>query len=146
VAAYPGHTPTSFDSTALGCKRIVFDPGYVEALNGDNIELEWDPIAEIVSDGIVTKSGMSSIDSSRPIQSTKKISGKKYDVDIICYATGFDVEGSYKLNVQGINGQTMQEYFASEGGPTAYMGTMAPGFPNWATIFGPNMTTGEFWK
>ncbi|QRW01268.1 flavin-containing monooxygenase/FMO family protein [Ceratobasidium sp. AG-Ba] len=109
----------------IGCKRIVFDPGYVEALNQENVEIEFDPITEIVSDGIVTKSG------------------KKYDVDIICYATGFDVEGSYRLNVKGINGQSMQEYFESEGGASGYMGTTAPGFPNWITLFGPNLASGH---
>ncbi|KAG8725511.1 hypothetical protein FRC09_013750 [Ceratobasidium sp. 395] len=109
----------------IGCKRIVIDPGYVEALNRENVELEWDHIVEIVSDGVITKSG------------------KKYEVDIICYATGFDVEGSYKLNVQGVNGQTMQEYFKSEGGPSGYMGTTAPGFPNWITLFGPNLASGH---
>lgn len=30
----------------------------------------------------------------------------------------------------------MQEYFASQGGPTAYLGSCMPGFPNLFTLLG----------
>ncbi|KAG8736808.1 hypothetical protein FRC10_008939 [Ceratobasidium sp. 414] len=109
----------------LGCKRIVIDPGYLESLQRSNVELEFDTIAEITETGIVTKTG------------------KNYDLDIICYATGFDVEGSSSISVTGVGGKTMAEYFKEEGGPTAYMGTTAPGFPNWFSLLGPNTATGR---
>ena len=35
-----------------------------------------------------------------------------------------------------MKGQTIQEYFASQGGPTAYLGTSVPGFPNFHMIGG----------
>jgi hypothetical protein len=41
----------------FGCKRLVLDPGYLESLHRPNVDMEWDPIARIVSDGIETKSG-----------------------------------------------------------------------------------------
>ncbi|QRV78322.1 flavin-containing monooxygenase/FMO family protein [Ceratobasidium sp. AG-Ba] len=109
----------------MGCRRIVFDPGYLSSLNLPNVELEWGPISEIVSDGIITKSG------------------KKIDVDVICFATGFEIENSLTLNITGVNNQTLAEYYKKEGGPTGYMGTTIPGFPNWVTIFGPNTATGH---
>jgi len=109
----------------MGCKRIVIDPDYLESLQRSNIDLEWDPITEITESGITTKSG------------------KTYEFDIICYATGFDVEGSSSIVVKGINGLSMFDYFNQEGGPTAYMGTTTPGFPNWFSLLGPNTATGH---
>ncbi|KAG9088340.1 hypothetical protein FRC06_002084 [Ceratobasidium sp. 370] len=109
----------------LGCKRIVFDPGYLSSLHRPNVDLEWDSITEITPEGILTKSG------------------KTTPFDVICYATGFDIENSLTLNVTGANGQTLEEYYKREGGPTGYMGTTIPGFPNWVTVFGPNTATGH---
>ncbi|KAG8689841.1 hypothetical protein FRC09_012238 [Ceratobasidium sp. 395] len=109
----------------LGCKRVVVDPGYLTSLNKPNVELEFDTITEVTETGITTKTG------------------KNYDFDIICYATGFDVEGSSSINVTGTGGKTMADYFKEQGGPTAYMGTTMPGFPNWFSLLGPNTATGH---
>ncbi|CEL62234.1 putative monooxygenase Rv0892/MT0916 OS=Mycobacterium tuberculosis GN=Rv0892 PE=3 SV=1 [Rhizoctonia solani AG-1 IB] len=109
----------------FGCKRLVLDPGYLESLHRPNVDMEWDPIARIVSDGIETKSG------------------HKHQFDVIAFATGFDITSSVALDVTGINGQRLQEYYNREGGPTGYMGTTIPGFPNWFTILGPNTVTGH---
>ena len=38
--------------------------------------------------------------------------------------------------VRGKGGVTLQEYFNSQGGPTAYLGTTVPGFPNFFMILG----------
>ncbi|KAG9118937.1 hypothetical protein FRC07_006284 [Ceratobasidium sp. 392] len=105
----------------MGCKPNIIDPGYLAALQRPNIQLEWDSIKEVTESGIITNSG------------------KKYDLDVICYATGFDIEGSRILDVTGVNGQLMRDYYKEEGGPTAYMGTTTPGFPNWFTLLGPNI-------
>ncbi|KAB5590553.1 4-hydroxyacetophenone monooxygenase [Ceratobasidium theobromae] len=109
----------------IGCKRIIFDPDYLQSLQRSNVDLEWDSIERITENGILTKTG------------------KFYDVDIICYATGFDVERSFTIDVTGRDGQTLANYYKEQGAPTAYMGTTTPGFPNWFTIFGPNTTTGH---
>ncbi|CCO33438.1 putative monooxygenase Mb0916 [Rhizoctonia solani AG-1 IB] len=109
----------------IGCKRVILDPGYLESLHRPNVDMEWDPIARIVSDGIETKSG------------------HKHQFDVIAFATGFDITSSVALDVTGINGQRLQEYYNREGGPTGYMGTTIPGFPNWFTILGPNTVTGH---
>ncbi|CAE6508465.1 unnamed protein product [Rhizoctonia solani] len=109
----------------FGCKRLVLDSGYLESLHRSNVELEWDPITKIVPDGIETKSG------------------HKHQFDVIAFATGFDIARSLALDVTGINGQRLQEYYDKEGGPTGYMGTTVPGFPNWFTILGPNTVTGH---
>ncbi|KAJ1308247.1 hypothetical protein OPQ81_003962 [Rhizoctonia solani] len=109
----------------FGCKRLVVDSGYLRSLHRPNVELEWDTITKIVPDGIETKSG------------------QKYQCDVIAFATGFDIARSLALDVTGINGQRLQEYYDREGGPTGYMGTTIPGFPNWFTMLGPNTVTGH---
>ncbi|CAE6456439.1 unnamed protein product [Rhizoctonia solani] len=109
----------------MGCKRIIYDPGYLESLQRPNVDLEWDTITGITEYGITTKSG------------------KHYEFDIICFATGFDIENSSDVNVKGIGGKPIGDYFKEQGGPTAYMGTTVPGFPNFFTLLGPNTATGH---
>lgn len=40
------------------------------------------------------------------------------------------------MNVRGTTSQSVQEYYESHGGPTAYLGTAIPGFPNLFTLAG----------
>ena len=42
---------------AIGCRRILFDVGYLAALHRPNITLRSNDIEAIVEDGIVTKAG-----------------------------------------------------------------------------------------
>ena len=129
----------------MGCKRIVVDPDYLKSLQRPNLDLEWDPIVEITETGIIVKSGMSLfLILYQPYRFIIYYTGKTYDFDIICYATGFDVAGSSSIDVRGIGGKSLLNYYKEEGGPTAYMGTTTPGFPNWFTLLGPNTVTGEF--
>ncbi|CAE6384403.1 unnamed protein product [Rhizoctonia solani] len=109
----------------VGCKRVVWDPGYLKSLHRPNVEMEWDPIAKILPDGIET------------------VSGHKHQFDVIAFATGFDIAQSLVFDVTGTNGQRLQEYYDREGGPTGYLGTTIPGFPNWFTVLGPNTVTGH---
>ncbi|KAF8759819.1 L-lysine 6-monooxygenase (NADPH-requiring) [Rhizoctonia solani] len=93
----------------VGCKRVVWDPGYLKSLHRPNVEMEWDPIAKILPDGIET------------------VSGHKHQFDVIAFATGFDIAQSLVFDLTGTNGQRLQEYYDREGGPTGYLGTTIPG-------------------
>ncbi|GLB40268.1 putative flavin-binding monooxygenase-like [Lyophyllum shimeji] len=123
------HSPKEYHdklipSYALGCKRVLFDTDYLPTLHRDNVELNWAGIASIVEDGIITKQG------------------EHLRFDTIILATGYAAD-RYPLVVEGKGGETIQEYFASQGGPTAYLGTCVPGFPNFYLIGGPNTATGH---
>ncbi|KAL0947913.1 hypothetical protein HGRIS_010547 [Hohenbuehelia grisea] len=107
----------------LGCKRILFDTDYLDALHRDNLGLNWDGIEEITADGIVTKTG------------------HKIPLDVLILATGFDTD-SFPVSIQGTR-NSIQEYFDTHGAPRAYLGTTVPGFPNFFTIGGPNTATGH---
>jgi hypothetical protein len=108
----------------MGCKRILYDPGYLDSLHRPNVNLNWDGISEITENGIRTAKG------------------EDMPFDVVIYATGFTTD-EYPLSVRGINGQTTDDYFTSKGGPQAYIGTTVPGFPNFYWLSGPNTATGH---
>jgi len=105
----------------FGTRRVPMERGYYEAFNQDNVELvslEDTPIKEIDETGILT-------------------TARKYEFDIIVYATGFDaIIGSYeKLNVVGRDGLRLMEKWKA--GPRTAFGIAVPGFPNLFTLAGP---------
>ncbi|EGO21875.1 putative monooxygenase [Serpula lacrymans var. lacrymans S7.9] len=102
-----------------GCKRSVADSGYLSSFHRKNVTLNFDGISEIYEDGIITKTG------------------EKVSLDVIVFATGF-IADRFPLHVKGMHDQTIQSYYQSQQGPTAYRGTMIPGFPNLYVLAGPN--------
>ncbi|KAJ7334902.1 hypothetical protein DFH08DRAFT_785005 [Mycena albidolilacea] len=109
---------------SLGCKRMIFDTNFLGALHRPNLKLNWDGIQSICEDGIITKKG------------------EKLTFDVLIFATGFTAD-RYPLTVVGDKGKTVQDYYDSQGGPKAYLGTTVPGFQNLFLIAGPNTTTGH---
>jgi len=106
-----------------GCKRIIVDQGYLAALHRPNVTVNWEAINAIVEDGIQMKTG------------------EIIPLDIIIFGTGYSVEPT-SLRVRGRK-QTLHEYFSSKGGPTAYLGSCFPGFPNAFVVLGPNVASGH---
>ncbi|KAF8077841.1 hypothetical protein FPV67DRAFT_1463188 [Lyophyllum atratum] len=111
-------------SYAPGCKRIIVDPGYLEALHRPNVTVSWDAIKGVVEDGIELKSG------------------KIIPLDVIVFGTGYSME-PVNLRVRGSRKTTIHDYFAAQEGATAYLGTCMPGFPNCFTLLGPNVASGH---
>ncbi|KAL4264575.1 L-ornithine N(5)-monooxygenase [Pleurotus pulmonarius] len=107
-----------------GCKRIIVDPGYLDAIRQPNVTLNWDGIDRIVEEGIKTKTG------------------EIIELDAIIFGTGY-VIGMGTMDLVGRDGRTLEGYYAEHGGPTAYLGTCIPGFPNAFTLLGPNTATGH---
>ncbi|OCH87249.1 FAD/NAD-binding domain-containing protein [Obba rivulosa] len=106
----------------MGCKRLVLDTGYLTAMHRENLELNWDGIAEVTETGIRTRKGES------------------LPFDVIIFSTGYEADG-YPIPVWGRAGQTVQEYFNAHGGPTAYHAMSIHGFPNFYLLGGPNSGT-----
>ncbi|KAK3630899.1 hypothetical protein LTR56_017172 [Elasticomyces elasticus] len=105
----------------LGCKRKVADPGYLDALNWDNVELLPEGIQKITNTGIVSSSG-------------------RFDkYDLIVTATGFKVsEFLNPMEIVGADGNTLEQQWKESRGAQAYLGTFVHNFPNLAILFGPN--------
>ncbi|KAH8833073.1 hypothetical protein DL96DRAFT_705710 [Flagelloscypha sp. PMI_526] len=108
----------------MGCKRVIFDSGYLDCLHQSNINICWDHIKEIVPEGILTKAG------------------ETHPLDVLIYGTGYAAD-RYPLRVVGSSGLTIQEYYDTQKGPTAYLGLSIPNFPNFFMLSGPNANTGH---
>uniref|UniRef100_A0A0W0FLE3 Protein kinase domain-containing protein n=1 Tax=Moniliophthora roreri TaxID=221103 RepID=A0A0W0FLE3_MONRR len=108
---------------SVGCKRIIIDPDYLKSLHRPNVEVTWSPIDCVAPDGL------------------KLRSGEVVPLDVIIFGTGYSVESN--LNIEGINGVTLRDYFVAKGGATAYLGSAIPGFPNMFILVGPNVATGH---
>jgi cation diffusion facilitator CzcD-associated flavoprotein CzcO len=106
---------------ALGCKRRIFDPDYLDSLGQRNVELLNHGIDKITEDGIVSSGG--DVD----------------QFDIIVLATGFQVaQFLTPMNIIGAHGTSLQSQWDESRGAQAYLGTYVHNFPNLAIIFGPN--------
>jgi 4-hydroxyacetophenone monooxygenase len=65
--------------------------------------------------------------------------GTEHELDVLVYATGFRAnECLWPMAVRGRDGQAIEALWAADG-PRAYLGTVAPGFPNLFMVYGPNM-------
>jgi cation diffusion facilitator CzcD-associated flavoprotein CzcO len=108
----------------LGCKRVLLTNDYYPALAQRNVAVLKDGIREVREHSIVTGSG-----EERP-------------VDVIIYATGFDVEHAYgPIELRGRGGCSFAQ--ALEQGAGAYKGATVAGFPNFFMITGPNTLLGH---
>ena len=108
----------------LGCKRVTMSNSYYPALQQPNVEVVTDRIAGIRPNAIVTADG------------------RERDVDVIVWATGFNVHDHAAFGrVHGRGGLTLAEHW--HGGPNAYLGSMVENFPNLFLLLGPNSGTGH---
>jgi cation diffusion facilitator CzcD-associated flavoprotein CzcO len=108
----------------LGCKRVLISDDYYPALQRPNVILETGDIARLTGAGVTTADG------------------RVHDLDVIVYATGFDVTGSFaRMNHVGRNGQRLAEAWSD--GMGAYQGITVAGFPNYFMLLGPNTGLGH---
>lgn len=104
----------------LGCKRRVFDPGYLDSLHRTNVELTTEKIVEFTETGLRT-------------------TDRDIDVDAIILSTGFKVQEFLSpIEVVGRSGKTLNEHWKDTRGAQAYKATFVHGFPNFGIVFGPN--------
>ena len=108
---------------AIGCKRILVSDDYFAALNRDNVDVVTDGIRSLEEDGILTSNGT------------------LHRVDVIIFATGFDIDRHIRsIPVTGIRGQTLEQQWSA--GAEAYNGACVAGFPNYFLATGPNTGVG----
>ena len=101
-------------------RRPVVDNRWYQTLTRDNVELVTSGIERITKDGIETADG------------------KHHEVDLIVFATGFEVDQFlWPADYYGKGGVRLRDYWAPES-PRAYLGMMVPHFPNFFMLYGPN--------
>jgi 4-hydroxyacetophenone monooxygenase len=115
----PNHPPWSARPVAVDADDCVLD-----ALLRDNVTLVTRGIRRINGTGIEANDGT------------------QHDVDIIVYATGFRAaDFLYPMTITGRGGQTIEDLWSADGA-RAYLGCMAPAFPNLWMLYGPNTNGG----
>lgn len=104
----------------IGCKRRIFDPGYLKSLHEENLELTDSPATEIIPEGVRLKDG------------------RIVEADIIVACNGFKTNDFlFPMEVVGVGNETIQQHWAKiGGGPEAYNCTAMSGFPNFFTLQG----------
>ena len=109
----------------VGCKRLVMAQGFYEALQRPNVDVVTEKISAIDARGILTADGT------------------HHALDVIVYATGFDVHAPYgTTRVIGKGGMALSE--AWKDGASAYKQVMMASFPNWFMLGGPGSPIGNF--
>jgi cation diffusion facilitator CzcD-associated flavoprotein CzcO len=117
-------------SYPLGCKRTVISDDFYPALQLPHVSLETGAIVRVERGAVVVAGG-----GGREV---------RHALDVLVLATGFDVVASIdSLAVTGRAGVTMREAWAARGGPEAYRGVLAHGFPNLFMMMGPNTGLGH---
>ena len=111
----------------FGTQRLPLETRYFETYNRDNVhllDLSETPIERVTARGIQTRR-------------------EHIDLDLIVYATGFDViTGAWdRMDVRGAGGVSLREKWRD--GPSTYLGLMTHGFPNLLMVAGPQSVSGS---
>ncbi|MFT4582114.1 MAG: 4-hydroxyacetophenone monooxygenase [Gammaproteobacteria bacterium] len=106
-------------------KRMLMDNGWYRMLRNERVELVDNPVTKIEANRLITQDGSA------------------YDADVLLLATGFDVlRFITTFNVTGRSGRTLREAWDDDNA-SAYLGTVVPDFPNFFTLYGPNLQPGH---
>jgi len=106
-------------------KRMLMDNGWYRMLRNPKVELVDDSIIKIDGDKVITADGT------------------EREADVLVLATGFDVLRVINTyETVGRGGVTLREAWEDDNAQ-AYMGTVVPGFPNYFTLYGPNLQPGH---
>lgn len=106
-------------------QRILIDNGWFSTLRRPNVELVTDAIRRIEPTGIRTADGT------------------LHEVDVIVYATGFDVTNlAARIDFRGVGGVRLADDWADEN-PRALLGMTVPRLPNLFVMYGSNTNIGH---
>ena len=106
-------------------KRILLDNGWFRTLKRDNVTLMTDGVVEVKPNALVSSDG------------------SEHDVDVVIWATGFDVVHFVaSMEVRGVGGTSLKEAWHDDD-PRTYLGVSTPGFPNFFLLGGPHSFPGS---
>ena len=106
-------------------KRMLMDNGWYRMLRKPNVQLVTDSVHGIEGNHLITEGG------------------SEFEADTLIVATGFDVlRFITTFEAVGRSGRTLREVWEDDNAK-AYMGTTIPDFPNFFTLYGPNLQPGH---
>lgn len=112
----------------FGCKRVVINGKFYDAMQQPNARLVTDAIQRVETNGILTRDA----------------SGKEtlHELDLIVMATGFDPTAYMRpMRFTGRHGLTIEQAWQEK--ISAYCSMCIPGFPNFFLMLGPNSPIGN---
>ncbi len=108
----------------VGCKRIIVNSTFYDAIQKPNAHLVTEGIDHIEPRGVVTKDG------------------KLHELDILVLSTGFHPFNFMRpMDLRGVNGDIEQTWAKKV---QAYRSIFIPGYPNFFLMLGPNTPIGNF--
>ena len=106
-------------------KRMLLDNGWFRAISKEHVTVDTDRVQNVTDAEIQTTAGT------------------KYRVDVIVWATGFDVVRFLSpIEVVGRAGTRLHDVWDGDDA-RAYLGTAMPMFPNFFVLYGPNTQFGH---
>lgn len=106
-------------------KRMLMDNGWYRMLRNPKVELVDSAIERIEGNRVITRDGAS------------------HAGDVLLIATGFNVlQFLSTYDLVGRSGRNLRDVWGDEDA-SAYLGTVVPDFPNFFTLYGPNLQPGH---
>ena len=106
-------------------KRMLMDNGWYRMLRNPKVELVTERVTKIEPNALVAADG------------------SRYEADVLVLATGFDVlRFITTFDAVGREGRSLREVWEDDNAK-AYIGTVIPEFPNFFTLYGPNLQPGH---
>ncbi|KAI8381112.1 putative flavin-binding monooxygenase [Radiomyces spectabilis] len=121
----PDLVPKLIPDYPVGCKRITLSEDYLEAVSQSHVTVNRSAITKVEGRTITTADG------------------KETEIDILCLATGFNVQGFLgNLQVFGRNSQSLNKLW-DENYPDTFKSVTIHGFPNFFMLLGPAAALGH---
>ena len=106
-------------------KRMLMDNGWYRMLRNPKVELVTERVTKVEPDALIAADG------------------SRHEADILVLATGFDVlRFITTFEAVGRSGRSLREVWDDDNAK-AYIGTVIPDFPNFFTLYGPNLQPGH---
>ncbi len=109
----------------VGCKRLIANGSFYEAIQQPNAELVTEGIDNIEAQGVRT------------------VDGRLHELDVLVYSTGFHPFNFMRpMHMTGKGGRHIDDAWAEK--VQAYRSLFIPDFPNFFLMLGPNTPIGNF--
>jgi cyclohexanone monooxygenase len=103
----------------MGCKRILFSNDYYATLDRPDVRVIAGSPTALHPEAVIDETG------------------KRHRTDVIVWATGFDLTGSFdRIKITGTGGRPLKDAWGT--GAHTYNGVAVPEFPNMFILLGPN--------
>ena len=109
----------------VGCKRIIVNSTFYDAIQKPNVDLVTEGIQNIVPEGVITQDGT------------------LHPLDVLVLSTGFHPFNFMRpMDLRGKNGLKIDERWGRK--VQAYRSLLIPDYPNFFLMLGPNTPIGNF--